>query len=578
MTETREQLPGWLGWVRLGIGLAQGLALYQLTELREFMHAEPVYGALWLTLIFVPVLIVGGLGALRMRTLAIWIALATALAFVLGWHELARVEAESRPDYLTPSPVIFAVAALLFVAHHLIQAGDETRKWIAPYERYFDLGWRHGAQLVLAGMFTGAFWIVLHLGASMFEIIGLRFLREWISESWFGLPATFTVFAAAIHLTDLRSGLVRGARALGLVLLSWLLPAMTGLAVAFLVALAFTGLELLWETRAATAILIGAAATLVILVNAAYQDGAAAPNLILRWSARAAAIVMTPLAVLAAYALWLRVDQYGWTPERIYAAAILIVGACYAVSYAIGAVLRQWMKTLEIGNIASAFVVIALGLLLFTPIADPARISVADHMNRYRSGRITAEQVDLGFLRFDGARYGRAALEALRADAALTDRVEQVLAEENRYAWEALRDEPILPLRVRVFPEGATLPEELASQPGTFGALRRCRDTRQECDVLMVDLTGDGAPEAVVFGDYLISAYRQFEGGRWRHIGELEVVADAEQNSRGRRVDELRDALARGEVRVAASQVQDLIVGGQRLRPQATVSVDEVGQ
>src|SRR5262245_62047647 len=80
-----ETPPPWLGWARLAIGLAQGVGIYFLSELREpSMSAWLAAG--WITLWFVPVLVVGGLGALRWITLGVWTALAVALAAGLSWY------------------------------------------------------------------------------------------------------------------------------------------------------------------------------------------------------------------------------------------------------------------------------------------------------------------------------------------------------------------------------------------------------------------------------------------------------------------------------------------------------------
>ena len=77
-------------------------------------------------------------------------------------------------------------------------------------------------------------------------------------------------------------------------LLSWLLPVMTLLAIAFLLALPFTGLEPLWSTRQATAILLTASSALVVLINAGYQDGRYASPATLRYASRTAALVLIP--------------------------------------------------------------------------------------------------------------------------------------------------------------------------------------------------------------------------------------------------------------------------------------------
>ncbi len=556
MTKDAESLPAWVGWARLAIGLVQGVALYFLNELRE-PNVSAWYAAAWVTMWFIPVLVVGGLGALRWRTLAIWTTAATALSAGLAWYDVVRMPADLNARF-GPGIMFLIVPLLLFVGHHLVAAGDEARRWIAPYERYFDLGWRHGAQLVLAVLFTGAFWAVVLLGAALFDLIGIRFLSELVNKTWFNYPATSTMLALAIHITDLRSGVVRGARALGLVLLSWLLPAMAGLAAAFFVALPFTGLEPLWATRAATTILLSAAATLVVLVNAAYQDGVHTTNVILRWSARLASLLLTPLALLAAYALYLRIDQYGLTPERIYALAVLAIGSCYAIAYVIGAFWPRWMKPLEIGNIVSAAVVIAIGVALFTPIADPARLSVDDQMRRLASGRVTPEQFDVAFLRFDGARYGQAALARLRDDRstetsrALGERARAVLAEQDRWRGRAFAEQQRRPYMITMHPSGTTLPSGFVSDAVIGYVDHLCTDATNPCDGYFVDFNSDGKAELLVGRESSFWVFAQAED-HWRQIGSITIDSEGEEILRG------------GEARIAPPLVGDLMLGDQRI-------------
>jgi len=543
-------LPVWLGWARLAIGLAQGFGLYLIKDLKDHPH-NALESGLWVTLWFVPVLIIGSLGALRWLTLAVWATVAALIAFGFAYYDIARLGDAPRQIY-GPQVIYLIVPAVLFIGHHLVAAGDEARRWIAPYERYFDLGWRHGAQVLLAVLFTGVFWLMLWLGAALFDLINLHFLRDLLQKEWFAFPAICGAFAAAIHLTDLRSGLVRGARGLGLVLLSWLLPAMTLIAGAFILALPFTGLEPLWATRAATAILLSAAGALVVLINAAYQDGEHEPGLIRHWSARVAAVLLTPLAVLAAYALYLRIAQYGLTPDRVYAFAVLVVGLCYAAAYTIGAFWPRWLKTLEIGNVVAAFVVIGVALLLFTPIADPARLSVDNQLARLRAGITRPDQFDVAFLRFDGAVYGQRALEQLRADRStdtarqLGARAQRVTALDNQ--WEA-RDETIgAPMRVTMYPQGTQTPSGFIDS-APYSVASMC--ARVDCDGFLVDVTNDGRNELIV-GSGVFFVFTQDEG-HWRQIGSVQISGDQ------------IEAMRAGHVRAAPAQISDLMFGEDRV-------------
>ena len=53
---------------------------------------------------------------------------------------------------------------------------------------------------------------------------------------------------------------------------------------------------------------------------------------------------------------------------------------------------------------------------LFTPLADPARLSVVDQWARLRTGRVAPADFDFAYRRCEGARYGREALQQLATE------------------------------------------------------------------------------------------------------------------------------------------------------------------
>src|SRR5205085_12120254 len=132
--------------------------------------------------------------------------------------------------------------------------------------------WKNAVQLALSIAFVGVLWAGLLLGAALFSLIGVKGFEQLLEKRWFLLPVTATAFAAAVQLTDVRLALIRGVRTVGLMLLSWLLPLMTLIAAAFLVALPFTGLAPLFATRRAAVTLLAASAGLILLINAAYHE------------------------------------------------------------------------------------------------------------------------------------------------------------------------------------------------------------------------------------------------------------------------------------------------------------------
>ncbi|RZJ87553.1 MAG: DUF4153 domain-containing protein, partial [Brevundimonas sp.] len=368
---------------RLAVGLLQGLALWGLySSARTTDYGAPrlvwpatipeLFGPLSMILVMVPVLLLAGAGRMRWRTLALWALGATAFLALLGWHGVAAQSISeygprSRPPFL-PWPMPLFAGAALFIGHHLVLPADLERKWIAAFPTYFDTAWKAGVQLALSIGFTGAFWILLFLGAALFDVIGLKFLGQLIDKSWFSIPVTTLMFSVAVHLTDVRDGLIRGVRSVALMLLSWLLLLMTVLAAGFLAALPFTGLDGLWNTGSATALVLSAAAALIILINTAYQDGRTdnLPPVILRVAVRVAAVLLTPLVILAFWGLALRISQHGLTPDRIIALACAIIGAAYAAGYGFAALQpfwrkgADWMQPLERTKVSTAVLEVAV--------------------------------------------------------------------------------------------------------------------------------------------------------------------------------------------------------------------------
>ena len=543
-----------LGAARLIVGLVQGLALYLLYragDQRVWPATEPMlFVALGLVLFFVPLIAVQGAGSMQLRTLLGWCAGAAITLALLGAYDRWRVWL---PDSAPPPPgdgiveanfpsfaLFFFASAGLFIAHSLIAAGDGARQWIAPYEGYFDAAWKLGVQLALAFCFVGVFWGVLHLGAALFDLIELKFLSKLIERAWFAIPATTLATAAALHLTDVRARLVAGIRTVALVLLSWLLPLMALLAVGFLASLIFTGLEPLWKTRAATAILLTSAAALVILINAAWQNGAEehTPPLFLRIGGSAAALALVPLVAIAAYALALRVDQHGWTDDRICAQAAIVVAACYALGYAAsalrGAVLRgRWLAGVARVNVAASFVVLGVLIALFSPMADPMRISIASQMGRLHSGAIAPGKFDYDYLRWRGGRFGHDALAQLSAaagpDAALIRaRAKAALASTTRYRAELLTSEEIA-AQVRVYPKDQLLPPSLLNQDwrkdGSYAVPPCLTVSGTKCEAFLAELTG-APPDQYIFiwgGDqgWNSAVLGEDDKGRWSVVGQL---------------------------------------------------------
>jgi hypothetical protein len=575
-----------LGVSRLIAGGLQGLVLYLLylsTDTNSWPSTNPYWMApLLMIWVFVPLLFLQAVGTMRTSTLAIWTVAATALLAGLAWYDIWRqwepngLGSGTGDGAMTFALVAFTVVGL-FIAQSLIAAGDIERKYIASYAAYFDAAWKLGVQLALAVAFVAVFWGVLWLGAVLFNLIGLKFLETLIEKSWFAIPATTLAVAASIHVTDVRSKLVAGIRTVILTLLSWLLPLMTVIAVGFTLSLPFTGLTPLWATREAASILLTAAAVLVILINAAFQDGDPAHNrpVALRYAELIAAAILVPIVLIAAHALWLRVAQYGWTVERIATAATIAIALCYAFGYTVAALLSlrggTWMNFASRVNVVTAFVVLGILLAMFTPLGDPARLSVNAQLARLKSGKVNPNAFDFAYLRSEGGRYGRKALADLSkgdfggSTKTIREMAAAALAGNTIPVGKPTKSD--IERNVHVYPNTRALPRTMVDQDWqkTGGAPVCLTQPVSPCDGFFADLDGDGDEEVI-----LITGGDPYWYGTVLKAGPdklWKVVASVNGHCAG-----MLDALKKGQVTTAmpAAVWRDWVILGVRLHPEPT--------
>lgn len=564
--------------LRLAVGLLQGLMLsllYHADKAKTWPATEPLlFVPVLLVCAWIPVLLISGLGHLPRKTLTLWLLAATLIAAGLGLHDSWR-----NVDSHYPSALLWLFGAGgYFIAHVMVLAGAAEQRFIANYPGYFDNAWKLGIQIQFSVLFVGGLWLVLSLGAGLFKLIGLSFLQNLFKEIWFDLPVTVFAFAVAMHLTDVRPAIVQGIRNLLLVLLSWLLPLTVLIVGGFLASLSFTGLAHLWDTKHATALLLTTMAALVILINAAFQNGEVASEVaaVLRISARLACGLLLPLLGIAIYALGLRVADHGWTSDRLIAACCLLVAGCYALGYAWAAGQRSnWLSALAPVNIGTSFVILALLLALFSPLLDPARISVAAQVARLESGLQTADNFDFDYLKFEGGRYGLAALERLKTgftgpDAErVREKAIQALAKKNR--WNSWDKHDLIPssqdlrTNLKVWPSGAALPDSFLTQDWSKESqswrVPLClKNKTLLCDVYQMG--GDGAAEWLMIGREKYSnqpvLLAQQPDGPWR------ITATLPNNFA--KCTTWLEKLKKGDYRRIESGLKDLEIEGQRIQ------------
>jgi len=584
--------------ILLLVGAMQGWALWALWKAREIKvwpAVDPLserallYLSLALPLGFYLTQNIETLSRNRRIKFLLWIGtLFTFLGGYSGWAENIPVEPSSyiwsNPPARSSDLLAAGILGFIFIPL-LVHFEYSTKRW--SYHSLFETAWRNALMTVSSLGLTGVFWIVLFAGSMLMQSIGVNFISELIKKPIFSIPVTGIVFGAAFALSLARSQMIVTLRRFWLSISSWLLPLLLAFSIIWVVALPFTGLELLFKTRNACFILLWFVALSINFVNAAYQDGAGEQPYgeLLSKLLQYAWFSLIALVVVAWWAMMLRINQYGWTEERVWGVFVLVLTTLYVVGYAYSVrSSKVWFSNIGVTNIATSLVMSMGLILLLSPIADARRIAVHSQMLRLMSGQVEPEKIDYAYFRWQAGRYGQDALQTL-ADGInhkdrdiISSKAKQTLAQKQRYETkngaESLTVEQMRQ-RLRVAPQGEKLDDSLIKvmQSGKQWQESRCMATDVQCLVWMIDLNNDGLKEAVVIiiekqglpsGNAIF--YNHLSKDQYRYGGWINFGYGNDQKLREKLIADIEQ----GKVKTTAPKFNDIEIEGKRISVIAT--------
>jgi hypothetical protein len=592
----------------VGIGALQGVLLWWLSG-ASTDETWPATSTVWFTTwllaaVYLPPIIYG-LSAWAGR-LSTWIFVGAAGLLLVGagvhfGRDIVLTPVTESYGGSTSLPLFLLAFVFLFHAIPFAQVYLDTGRWRPDYSLLFSHTWRNALQLALAGLFTGVFWILLHLGLELFDMIGIHTPKALFTvDMRLSLLVAAIVYGIGFHMAGSADRLLLALRQQVLTLLKWLALVATLILVLFTVALLMRAPALIAEHKhvVRASWLLWLTLITVYLYNAAYQDGRnpepypAVAGRVLRY----AAPLLTLISGMALYALMVRVDAYGFTVARIWALVVALIALGYALTYA-WASLRPgpWMGGMGRANVGVAIAVLVALALMLSPALPPERLaarSMAWHLaNDPRA--FTAETFRA--LRFETGVYGVEQLQTLASvrtsNPVVRTLAASALATRERYLWRDIATPKVDAdaLVFEVFPAGSAIDQELRTaiaagmstyvppysdredDPETHASPRldangnilvRSADctAKSPCPALFVDLDSDRRPEVVVFYSGTPHAFRQ-QGPHWTPLAM--TLADTSPCNRCSEA-KLLAALRSGKFQTLDPVWKELEVGGRR--------------
>jgi hypothetical protein len=368
---------------------------------------------------------------------------------------------------------LFSALLAVIIAVPLFQTARDGGPVRLDYQAVHAHSWTNAILWGAAWAFVLIVFLLAQLLAQLFNLIGIHLLKDLLDKSWFDWVLIGGSFGAGIGLLRDRDRVLIMLQRVATAILSVLTPVLAFGLVVFVLALPFTGLAPLWsETKATTPILLVCILQAFVLVNATIGNSAdeEARASLLRHAALALAVVMLPLGIVAAVSTAKRIDQYGLTPDRLWAITFVLIALACGLAYVATVALRRrgWTEGVRRVNIRLAIGVCAVALFLALPIVSFGAISAGNQLWRIRTGRVAPEKADWVALRFEFGPAGKRAVERLAAQSAdprTRALAQKILQAQDRSTAIGIGDaakKALLPRVIDVLPHPAPVPRALS--------------------------------------------------------------------------------------------------------------------
>ncbi len=497
-----------------------------------------------------------------------------AAGFALGWGVVVALIGFYTASYnyrgeIVEFPFLSALLAV-GIAAPLFQVIRDEGRLVLPYPAIHRYVWSDAIIGAASLAFTGLTFLMSFLLAQLFDAIGISVFRELLEEGWFAWMLAGAAFGAASATLRERAPLLGTLQRLVSLVASILAPILAGALVLFLLALPATGFAGLWKSGVPeTPMLLAAAAFAFALLNAIIGDSPDDRGKGRLWRLTECGLLgaILPLGIIALVSMGMRVDQYGWTPERLWGVIACFVAIAFGAANWLAWIrsrggfdgrLREYQKRLAIG-------LCGLALVLALPVFDFGAISSRSQLVRLEGGKVAPAEFDWAAMAFEFGPSGRRALERIASAGAPVQRAlaGRALSSGTRYDVQSdirtAQAEAGLDERVRIATPGLSIDGRLRrylASSGNCSAPVRCVLVRIDNRLLgLVTVAANGQAEArVIELDRLPRSNRRGPGS--------EVVIETVPPSVTERVAKIGNA-ANAKVEVRAVDRRQIFVDGQ---------------
>jgi ABC-type amino acid transport system permease subunit len=142
--------------------------------------------------------------------------------------------------------------------------------------------------------------------------------------------------------------------------------------------------------------------------------------------------ILPAYSAISAYGIFLRIAQYGFTRDRLWATSIWFILSCFVIGYfiGIGKLRDNWLIVQSKVNVIMGLVLLAFVLLVNSPVLNFKLISSNSQMARYYNGEVALEDLDIYYFSNNLGAPSYLAMQQLKTD--ITQSHPEIVASINK--------------------------------------------------------------------------------------------------------------------------------------------------
>ena len=230
--------------------------------------------------IVTPIFVLLSLRPDNIKKTFVWAGVLTAMAGLTGYYvgdqaislsmysiDNDYVHAPSLNDVYVHYGLMMGIVGLMF----LMFMQQNSAKKNFPYSALYKFLWKNFLVLVLSAFFAVALLVVLLLCAIVLEIIKIDSFMGLFSKKYFTYPVLAMWFTFGVIIFRDKEKIIGVLARIQQFLTKYFLLVLILLSIIFIVALAFTGLAPLWDSKLGSGMLLWMQALIIFMLNATYQ-------------------------------------------------------------------------------------------------------------------------------------------------------------------------------------------------------------------------------------------------------------------------------------------------------------------